>query len=323
MSKAIQISETGGPEVLTVIDRDVGAPGAGEVTLNHGAVGLNFIDIAHRRGAYPLQNLPSVVGMEAAGTVTAVGDGVSRFKVGDRVSHSMVLGAYSAEMNISETQIAAVPDGISDEVAAAATLQGLTAQYLLRDCYAVQPGDTVLVHAAAGGVGLILCQWAKHIGATVIGTVSTEEKAAYAKAHGADHTINYTSEDFAQRAMELTDGAGVNAVYDAIGKDTFEKGLDALADVGTLVTYGAASGPAPAVDLNKLGPKSLKIARGGLWTFIKTPERLDPRAADLWDTIQSGAVKIEINQRYALEDVAQAHADLEGRKTTGSTILQP
>lgn len=323
MVKAVRISETGGPEVLEYVDVDVSAPGEGEVLLRHTAIGVNFIDINHRRGNYPLKDLPRVIGMEAAGVVEEVGPGVSLVKVGDRVSHCMALGAYAERFVMGAERLVRLPDAVTDEQAAAVTLQGLTAQYLLKSSYPVKAGDTVLVQAAAGGVGLLLCQWAKHLGATVIGTVGTDEKAAYAAAHGCDHPIVYTRDNFPEKVRELTDGNGVNGVYDAIGKDTFDGSLECLADFGTLAFYGEASGPVPPLDLRRLGPKAQTLARGSLGPFSATQERIAPRAADLFEVIGSGAVKIEINHRYALADMAQAHADLEGRKTTGSIVIQP
>lgn len=323
MAKAIQIAKNGGPEVLEYVDVDVPAPGEGQVLLDQKAVGLNFIDINHRRGTYLLKDFPVVIGMEAAGVVAEVGPGVTSLAAGDRVTYCMVLGAYADQRVIAADRVVKLPDAISDEQAAAVTLQGLTAQYLLRSSYPVKAGDTILVHAAAGGVGLLLCQWAKHLGATVIGTVGSDDKASYAAAHGCDHPIVYTRDDFVARVMEITDGVGVAAVYDAIGQDTFMKGLDALADFGSMVTYGEASGPVPPIDPRTLGAKALSITRGSLAPFTRTRERLEPRTADLFEVIGSGAVKIEINQRYPLSDTAQAQRDMEGRRTTGSTVLIP
>ena len=323
MAKAIQIAKNGGPEVLEYVDVDVPAPGEGQVVLDQTAVGLNFIDINHRRGTYPLKDFPVVIGMEAAGVVAEVGPGVTSVSAGDRVTYCMVLGAYADRRVIAADRLVKLPDAVSDEQAAAMTLQGLTAQYLLKSSYPVKAGDTILVHAAAGGVGLILCQWAKHLGATVIGTVGSDEKAAYATAHGCDHPIVYTREDFVARVNDITDGAGVAAVYDAIGQDTFVKGLDALADFGSMVSYGEASGPVPAIEPRVLGAKALSITRGSLAPFTRTRERLEPRAADLLEVIGSGAVKIEINQRYKLSEAAQAQSDMEARRTTGSTVLIP
>ena len=311
----------GGPEVLVCEEVEVPDPGPGEVLLRQTAIGLNYIDISGRTAAHPPEAFPVILGREAAGVVEQVADGVTRVAPGDRVSHCMVLGSYAEHRVIAADRLIKLPDAISDEVAAAATLKGLTVQYLTRSSYRIEPGDTVLVQAAAGGVGLILCQWAKHLGATVIGTVGTDEKAAYAAAHGCDHPIVYSREDFVARVNEITGGAGVNAVYDAVGKDTFDGGLDCLADCGTLVIYGQSSGPLPPFDLRRLGPKALTIARGALGVFASTSERFEPRAAELFDVIASGAVRIEINQRYPLAEAATAHADLEGRRTMGSSIL--
>lgn len=323
MAKAIQIAKHGGPEVLDYVDVEVGSPGEGQVRLRQTAIGLNFIDINHRAGSYPMKVFPVVLGMEAAGVVEEVGPGVAGFAAGDRVSHCMVLGSYAEERLVPADRLIKLPDAISDEQAAAVTLQGLTAQYLLHDSYPVQSGDTVLVHAAAGGVGLLLCQWAKHLGATVIGTVSTDGKAEYAAAHGCDHPVFYTRENFVDRVKEITGGAGVAAVYDAVGKDTFDGGLECLAEFGTLATYGQTSGPVPPLDLGRLGAKALKIARGSLGPFSILPERRNPRAAALFEVLGGGAVKVEINHRYPLKDAAQAHRDLEGRRTMGSSILLP
>jgi NADPH2:quinone reductase len=321
MVKAVWIHETGGPEVLSLDDVELSAPGEGEVTLRHTALGLNYIDIGMREGHYPFVKPPMAVGMEAAGVVEEVGPGVDGFKPGDRVSHCMVPGAHAEKRNIKADRLIRLPGGISDEVAAAATLQGLTAEYLLRSSHVVRPGETVLVQAAAGGVGLMLCQWAKALGATVLGTVGTDEKAALAKAHGCDHPIVYTRENFVDRVNEITGGAGVNAVYDAIGKDTFLDGIKCLAVRGHMVAYGNASGRADPLDLSLLGPKSLTVTWGGLGVYVADPVDRGRRADALWEMITSGKLKIEINQHYALEDIKQAHIDLQGRKTTGSSVI--
>ena len=324
MIKAVRIHDFGGAENLTYEDVDIGAPGAGDVLLRHAVVGLNYVDIGMRAGQYPVKPpLPFTLGMEAMGVVEAIGPGVSGFNAGDRVSHCMVPGAYAEKMVIKADRLISIPDDIPDETAAAATLQGLTAEYLLRSCYEVQPGDTILVQAAAGGMGLLLCQWAKQLGATVLGTVSTDEKAEIAAAHGCDHPINYKSEDFVARVANITNGAGVKAVYDAVGKDTFDGGMAALGVRGHMVSYGNSSGRVPPVDLTPLGAKSLTITRGALGVYVADPVDRARRANDLWAMIAGGHLKVEINQRYALADAAQAHADLEGRKTTGSTILMP
>lgn len=319
--KAIRIHETGGPDVMKWEDVDVGEPQAGEVLLQHTVAGLNFIDINHRAGTYPLPSLPAVIGMEAAGVVEAVGDGVTDFAPGDRVSHCMNVGAYSEKMILGADKLIRLADHTPDEVAAAATLQGLTAHYLLHESWKVEAGDTVLVQAAAGGVGLLLCQWASHKGATVLGTVGSDEKAEYAAAHGCTHPIVYTRDDFADKVREITDGKGVNVVYDAIGKDTFEKGLTCLAERGRMVSYGVASGPIGPVDLRVLRPLSGSVACGGLGNFIKDPIERGANADELFGLIADGTLKMEINQRYALSDVGTAHSDLAGRKTTGSSIL--
>jgi len=321
--KAIRIHQTGGPDVMRWEDVELGPPGPGEARLRHTAVGLNYIDVGHRSGSYPLTSFPSVIGMEGAGVIEAIGEGVSGFAAGDRVTYCMTLGSYSQARNINVDRLIKLEADTSEEIAAAATLQGLTAHYLVRELYPVGDGDTVLVQAAAGGVGLLLCQWAKHLGATVLGTVGTAEKAKLAAAHGCDHPILYRETDFGEAVLELTDGKGANVVYDAIGKDTFDKGLDALAERGWMVSYGQSSGPAPAVDPARLGPKGLNLTRGGLNLFVRDPAIRARNAAEMFGLIEDGVLKVEINQRYALAEVATAHADLEGRKTTGSTILEP
>jgi len=319
---AIRIHENGGPEVMRWEEAPLAAPGDGEVLLRHTFVGLNYVDVGMRAGTYPVKiPLPSVIGMEAAGVVEEVGPNVSGFAPGDRVSYCMTLGSYAERRTIPAHRLIKLDDRTPDEIAAASTLQGLTAHYLLHESYRLKAGDTALVHAAAGGMGLFLCQWAKHIGATVIGTVSTPEKAALAKAHGCDHPILYTETDFAEAVLELTGGEGVNVIYDAVGKDTFMKGLGVLAERGTLASYGYASGPVGPVDLLPLGGKALTIARGGLGVFIKDPEERARNAAQLFGLIADGTIRVEINQRYALSDAVQAHKDLEGRKTTGSTVF--
>ena len=320
---AVRIHAPGGPEALRYEAVPLGDPGPGQVLLQQSRIGLNFIDVAFRRTGGPIKEFPAVLGMEAAGTVEAVGPGVTGFAPGDRVSHCMVLGSYAERRLIDANRLIALPPEISEETAAAVTLQGLTAHYLLRSSYAVQPGDTVLVQAAAGGMGLLLCQWAKHIGATVIGTVSTSEKAELAAAHGCDHPIEYTTEDFPSRVKEITGGAGVHVVYDAIGETTFEGGLDCLASRGHMVSYGNASGPLAPLDVATLGPKSLTLTRAGLWSYIDDPAERTARATELFELIANGTLKVEINQRYPLSDIAKAHAALEGRETTGSTVLTP
>lgn len=324
-SKAIRIEAYGGPEVMQLVDVDVASPGPGEVLIKQGACGLNFIDVYLRTGLYKLPALPGGLGLEAAGVVQAVGDGVGELKAGDRVAYvTQPPGAYAQDRVMPANRVVKLPDAISEQTAAGMMLKGLTAEYLLRRTYTVKPGDTLLMHAAAGGVGLIVCQWAKHLGATVIGTVGSEDKAELARAHGCDHTILYRTENFKDRVRELTDGAGVNVVYDSIGKDTFMEGLDCLKPFGTLVTYGNASGPVAPFEPAILAAKgSLYVTRPTLFTHIASRESLVEMTNDLFDVVASGAVKIEINQHYDLADAGQAHDDLEARKTTGSTILIP
>jgi len=325
MTKAIQIHETGGPEVMKWEDVCVPEPLEGEVQLRQTAVGLNFIDVYQRTGLYPLPALPAIIGLEGAGIVEAVGKGVTEFSKGDRVAYAGIPpGAYTQFRNIPWHRLVKIPDGISDEQAAAMMLQGMTVEYLLRRTYRVKEGDTILFHAAAGGVGLIACQWAKALGATVIGTVGNDEKAELAKAHGCDHPIVYTRENFTERVKEITDGKGVPVVYDSIGKDTFEGSLDCLQPLGTMVSYGNATGPVDAFNLGLLAQKgSLFVTRPTLMTYTAEREDLVASANDLFEVVNSGNVKIEINQRYDLKNADQAHRDLEGRKTTGSTVLMP
>jgi len=323
--KAVRVHAAGGPEVLKFDDIDVTDPAAGEIRIRHTAIGLNFIDVYMRTGLYPLPALPTPIGMEGAGVVDALGEGVEGLNVGDRVAYaSRPPGAYAQLRNLAAERVVKVPDAIDDKTAAAMMLQGLTAQYLLRQTYRVQAGDTILMHAAAGGVGLIVCQWAKHLGATVIGTVGSAEKAALAKAHGCDHTILYRDENVKDKVMDLTDGGGVNVVYDSIGKDTFMDSLACLKKRGTMVTYGNASGPVdpfqPAL-LGKMG--SLYLTRPTLFDYIAERKNLVAMADELFDVVSSGVVKVEIHQEYPLSETAQAHMDLEARKTTGSTVLIP
>ncbi|MBP0622147.1 quinone oxidoreductase family protein [Cupriavidus consociatus] len=324
MSKAIRIEQTGGPEVMQWVDVEVGEPGPGQVRVRHEAVGLNYIDVYFRTGLYK-QPLPGGLGMEGAGVVEAVGEGVGHVSVGDRVAYAgRPTGAYAQVRVMPADIVVRLPDAIPFDTAAAMMLQGLTAQYLIRDSYPVQPGDTVLLHAAAGGVGLIVSQWLKALGVTVIGTVGTDEKAELARANGCAHTIVYTRESFVDRVKEITNGKGVPAVYDSIGKDTFQGSLDCLAPRGTMVSFGNASGPVPPFDLSVLGNKgSLRLTRPTLMTYVVHRELLEPMVADLFDAVTTGKVKVDIRQRYALSEVAQAHRDLEARKTTGSTILLP
>ncbi|QKV57760.1 MAG: quinone oxidoreductase [Dechloromonas sp.] len=324
MPNAIRIHQTGGPEVLTWEAVDVPAPAVGEATVRHHAVGLNFIDTYHRTGLYPLP-LPSGIGLEGAGVVEAVGAGVTEVKVGDRVAYAGgPIGAYAEVRNIPAHRLLKLPDAIAFDTAAAMMLQGLTAAYLLRRTYRVQPGDAVLIHAAAGGVGLIACQWAKALGATVIGTVGSPAKAALAKAHGCDHVIDYSTENFTQRVREITGGEGVSVVYDGVGKDTFMGSLDSLRPLGMMVAYGNASGPVPPFDLLLLSQKgSLFLTRPTIMHYTARRADLEALGAELFDVVASGKVRIEVNQTYPLKDAAQAQRDLEARKTTGSTILLP
>ncbi|SAL17407.1 quinone oxidoreductase family protein [Caballeronia telluris] len=324
MTKAIRFDKTGGPEVMKWVDVTVGEPGKGEIRVKHHAVGLNFIDVYFRNGLYPMP-LPGGLGMEAAGEVTAVGEGVTRFKPGDRVAYaSRPPGAYAEERVMSADYVVALPDAIGFEEAASIMLQGLTAQYLLRRTYRVKAGDTVLIHAAAGGVGMLACQWAKALGATVIGTVGSDEKAELAKAHGCDYPIVYTRDNFTKRVREITNGAGVPVVYDSIGKDTYTASLDCLAPLGLFVSFGNSSGPLPPIDSSEFaGRGSLYFTRPTLFSYIAKRSDLDGMAAELFDVVGSGKVKTNVRQRYALKDAARAHEDLEARKTTGSTILLP
>ena len=324
MPHAIRIHQTGGPEVLCWEAVDLPAPAPGEATVRHHAVGLNYIDTYHRTGLYPLP-LPSGIGLEGAGVVEAVGEGVTEVKVGDRVAYAGgPIGAYAEVRNIPAHRLLILPDSIGFDTGAAMMLQGLTAAYLLRKTYRVQPGDAVLIHAAAGGVGLIACQWAKALGATVIGTATSDAKAELARRHGCDHTIIYTRESVSARVREITDGEGVPVVYDSIGKDTFMDSLACLRPLGMLALFGAASGPVPPFDLGLLAKMgSLFVTRPTLFTYTAKRADLVAIAGELFEAVTSGQVKIEVNQRYALKDAAKAQVDLEARKTTGSTILLP
>ena len=324
MSKAIRISRVGGPEVMEYVDVEVGAPGAGEVRVRHAAIGLNYIDVYFRNGAYA-QPLPAGLGMEAAGVVEAVGADVTHLRVGDRVAYaSHPPGAYAEERVMPAAKVVRLPASIDFETAAAMMLQGLTVQYLFRRTFPLRGGETILFHAAAGGVGLIACQWARAMGVTMIGTVGSDEKGALAKAHGCTHVINYNTENFVERVREITGGAGVPVVYDSIGKDTFTGSLDCLAPLGMLVSFGAASGPVPPFGMQELASRgSLYVTRPTLFTYIARRDDLEQMASELFAMVESGKIKIPVNQRYALKDAAQAHRDLEARKTTGSTILLP
>ncbi|ABI57812.1 quinone oxidoreductase family protein [Alkalilimnicola ehrlichii MLHE-1] len=323
MPHAIRIHETGGPDVLKWEPVEVGEPGPGEVRLRHTAVGLNYIDVYFRTGLYPPPGLPSGLGLEAAGVVEAVGDGVTEVAVGDRVVYaSPPLGAYAEARLMPADRVVRLPDAIDDRTAAGMMLQGLTAWYLLHRTYPVKAGDTLLIHAAAGGVGLLVCQWAKHLGATVIGTVGSDEKAELARAHGCDHPIVYTRERFPDRVREITAGEGVPVVYDSIGKDTFEDSLDSLRPLGLMVSFGNASGPVPPLDLQLLSAKgSLFITRPTVMTYTARREDLLAGAQALFDVVQKGVLKVAVNQSWPLAQAAEAHKALEARQTTGSTVL--
>ena len=323
MTKAVKFHKTGGPEVLSFEDVVVGKPGRGEARIRHTAIGLNFIDTYHRSGLYPLP-LPSGIGLEGAGVVEAVGAGVSHVKPGDRVAYAGgPTGAYSEARVMPAEKLVKVPRGVSDDEAAAVMLKGLTVQMLIRRVYRVQKGETVLFHAAAGGVGLIACQWLNALGATVIGTVGSDAKAKIAKAHGCHHTINYSKENFADRVREITKGRGVPVVFDSVGKDTFQGSLDCLQPRGLLAVFGNGSGPVKDVDVNILAKGSFYLCRPTIMTYTAQRSDLEAGAKDLFSVIKSGKVKIEINQRYALSDAVQAHKDLAARKTTGSTVFKP
>lgn len=325
MNHAIRIHEHGGPEKMVWEEVPVPTPKADEVLVRHGAVGLNYIDVYFRTGLYKLPSLPATLGMEAAGMVEAVGSEVSGLTVGDRVAYAMApIGAYCQTRTIKADRLVKVPDGIDDKTAAGMMLQGMTAQYLLRRTYPVKPGETILVHAAAGGVGLIMCQWARQLGCTVIGTVSTPEKAELARAHGAEHVLISGQDDLPARVKEITNGAMLPVVYDSVGRDTFTASLDCLAPLGMMVSYGNASGAVPPVDIGILAAKgSLFLTRPTLATYTAKHADLVATATDLFSVVLSGAVKIEVNQTYALKDAAEAHRALEGRKTTGSTVFIP
>lgn len=325
MAKAIRVHEHGGPEVLRYEDHDAGKPGKGEALIRHTAIGLNFLDTYFRSGLYPAPaGLPLVPGNEAAGEVLEVGEGVDWVKPGDRVAYVGPLGAYAQERVIAADRLVKVPEGVSDEEAAGMMLKGMTVEYLLLRTYPVKSGDTVLYHAAAGGVGLIFGQWARKLGVTLIGTVGSAEKAELAKAHGYEHVINYREEDFVARVKEITGGRMCDVVYDSVGKDTFPTSLDCLRLRGMFVSFGQSSGPIPPFNMAILSQKgSLYATRPTLFQYIATRDELEASAGALFDVVKSGDVKIRVNQRYALADAAKAHADLEGRKTTGTTVLIP
>ncbi|MBF0304793.1 MAG: quinone oxidoreductase [Alphaproteobacteria bacterium] len=324
MTKAIRIHQFGGPETLVWEDVTVNPPGPGEVLLTNTAVGLNFIDVYHRTGLYPIP-LPTVLGLEGAGVVEAVGSGVTAFAPGDRVAYCTApMGAYAERRLMPADRLVRLPEGITERTAAAMMLQGLTAHYLLRRIHRVQPGETILIHAAAGGVGQIVCQWANHLGATVIGTVGSDEKAALARANGCHHPIVYTRENFVERVREITGGQGVPVVYDSVGKDTFMNSLDCLRPLGMMVAFGQSSGKVPPFDVGVLAAKgSLFLTRPTLATYTAKREDLVAAAEELFAAVLGGHVRINVNQTYPLSEAARAHQDLEARRTTGSTVLLP
>lgn len=324
MTKAIRIHAYGGPEAMKWEDVPTPDPGPGEALVKHAAVGLNYIDVYFRTGLYKAPSLPTSIGMEGAGTVAAIGSGVTEVAVGDRVAYAGgAIGAYATERVIAADRLVKLPAGIDFKTAAAMMLQGMTAQYLVRRTYPVKRGDTIIVHAAAGGVGLLLCQWAKHLGATVIGVVSTPEKAELARSFGAAHVFVGTT-DLPAEVKRITGGAMVPAVYDSVGKDTFMTSLDCLAPLGLMVSYGSASGAVPPLDISVLAAKgSLFLTRPSLASYTSRRADLEAAARDLFEVVGSGAVKIQVNQTFPLKDAAQAHEALEARKTTGSTVLIP
>ncbi|WP_419903179.1 quinone oxidoreductase family protein [Kiloniella sp.] len=325
MNKAVRFYEYGGADVLKYEDHDIGAPGEGQIRLKQTAVGLNFIDVYHRTGLYPQASLPSGIGLEAAGVIEEIGPGVTDLHIGDRVAYGTgPIGSYAEHRIIPADKVILIPERISDNHAASMMLQGMTTEYLIRRTYCVQPGDTVLFHAAAGGVGSIATQWLNSLGATVIGTVGSEEKAALAKSNGCHHTINYKTDDFVDQVKDITDGKGVNVVYDSVGKDTFMGSLDCLKVRGTMVTFGNASGPVPAIEpLILNGKGGLYLTRPSLAHYCGTHEDMVASATSLFNAVSSGSIKIEVKQSYALSEIQKAHQDLEARKTTGSTILIP
>ena len=324
MVDIIEITEHGGPEVMHLVSRNLDAPKENEVQIQQTAVGLNYIDTYFRSGLYKPASLPFTPGNEGAGEVIKVGSAVNSLKIGDRVAYAGPIGSYAAARNIEASKVVKIPDGISDQQAASMMLKGMTAQYLLRQTYNVKKGDTILIHAAAGGVGLLVCQWANYLGARVIGTAGSQEKADLALANGAHDVILYREKDFAEEVAKLTNGQKCDVVYDAVGKDTYPGSLDCLKMRGLWVSYGQASGPIENFELAHLAQKgSLYATRPTLFNYIATPETLKTTANDLFDVVLKGVVKIEVSQSYALKDAAQAHIDLESRKTTGSTVLIP
>jgi NADPH:quinone reductase len=325
MVNAVIMHETGGPEVLRWETYDPGQPKTGEILLRQEAIGLNFIDVYHRTGLYPLPSLPAIPGMEGAGVVDVVGEGVSEFTKGDRVAYAgLPPGAYAEVRIIPADRLVKLPESISTQQAAAMMLQGMTARYLLYGCYSVKAGDCILIHAAAGGVGLIVCQWAKYLGATVIGTVGSLEKADLAANHGCDYAILYRDENFVSRVKEITQGKGVDVVYDSVGQSTFMKSLDCLRPMGMMVSFGQSSGPIPLIDTGILAAKgSLFLTRPSLMAYTARREDLLAHSQDLFAVVEKGAVKIEVRQKFPLAEASRAHQEFEDRKTTGSTILIP
>ena len=322
MSKAMVVHAVGGPEVLSWEDRDPGKPGPGEILVRQAAAGVNFIDVYFRTGLYKAPTMPFVPGKEGAGTIEALGEGVSGFSVGDRVAYNDVAGSYAEEVVLKASSAVKLPEAIDFKTAAAVMLKGMTAEYLLRRTFPVGPGTVMLFHAAAGGVGLIAGQWAKHLGATVIGTAGSAEKCALALEHGYDHVINYREEDFVARVLELTDGKKCDVVYDSVGKDTFPASLDCLKRRGLWATFGQSSGKLPDVDMALLNQKgSLFATRPSLFGYVTNRAELEESSGALFEVIASGAVKVRIDQTYALRDAATAHRDLEARNTTGATVL--
>jgi len=320
-TRAISLAAHGGPEVMQLTEVTVPAPGPGEVTLSCRAAGVNFIDVYYRTGLYP-HALPHGIGLEGAGIIEAVGEGVEEFAVGDRVAHAMgPLGSYAQRRTMSAATLVKLPDDISFEQGAAVMMKGLTAQYLLRQTYRVEPGEVILFHAAAGGVGLIACQWARHLGVKLIGTASSAEKTALAREHGAWQTIDYSREDVHEKVMELTDGKGVPVVYDGVGRSTWRTSLDCLQTRGMMVNFGNASGPVTGVDLSALQKKSLYVTRPGITAYLDTPAKLATAANDLFDLMSQGEIHAPVSRQYALEEAAHAHELLESRKTTGSCII--
>jgi NADPH2:quinone reductase len=323
-TKVLQIHQHGGPEVLSWDDVDLPDPGPGEALIRHTAIGFNFVDTYHRTGQLGHKvTFPLILGSQGAGVVEAVGDGVEDLSIGDRVTYANLLGSYTESRIVPANRMVKTPDDISDELAAAAFLRGLTAQYLLKRLYPVQPGETILVHAAAGGAGLILCQWAKALGATVIGTVSTDAKAEIAKAHGCDHAIVYTRDNFSDKVKEITNGEGVPVVYDSVGRDTFMGSLECLSPMGMGINFGTASGQVEPFPLQHLHKKSLIVTRPTLATYVAKREDLDKASQEVFGVLRDGTVKVDITGRFALKDAAQAHRAIESRETTGTMILLP